>query len=196
MTVATRTVPGHVRSIPEMDERVFTGFFRDQFPSLVRYAAHFTGQREPAEEIAADAFLKLWERREAYRHPAIMKAFVYTAVRFACLNFTRDKRREAARFRRFSQHLVLSDNPVTQQISTRESCSEIRSLVRGLPHRCRLVVESLFFSGHPTARVAADLALTPGTVRNQKARAFLLIRKKLSDTGVFPVVPDFFFAEL
>ncbi|RYY53656.1 MAG: sigma-70 family RNA polymerase sigma factor [Chitinophagaceae bacterium] len=196
MAVATGILPVNVQSIPEMDERGFAGFFREQFPLLTHYARRLSGQEQEAEEIASDAFFKVWERRDNYRHPLVMKAFVYTAVRYACLNLRRDKRRETARFRRFSHTLPTQEGNVLQSISNAESCREALTAVGTLPQRCRLVFESLFFNGQSPTEVAISLRLSVSTVRNQKARAFLLLRRKMSDTGNFPVDPDYNFPEL
>lgn len=149
-----------------------------------------------SEEIAADAFYKLWERREGFSHPRAMKSFVYTAVRFACLNFLRDHLRDRRSNIRFSRFCEKQERFILQDLVNTEVCREAMVAVRSLPVQCRQVIESLFLARQTPAEVASAMKLSVSTVRNQKARGFSLLRKKMEDTGNFPLDTEFIFPEL
>ena len=196
MAVTLSTVPEYVRSVHEVDERAFTIFFREHFPVVSLFAFRIIHRMDVAEEIAADGFWKLWERRSGFSHPLAMKSFVYTAVRFACLNFLRDRSREQAGEKRFARFCEKQERFILQDLVNAEVCAEAMEAVRSLPAQCRRIMEGLFFSGQTASQLAASLDLSVSTVRNQKARGFLLLRKKMQDTGNFPVDQDFIFQEL
>ncbi|RYY62233.1 MAG: sigma-70 family RNA polymerase sigma factor [Chitinophagaceae bacterium] len=196
MAVTNTTVPEYVRSVHEVDERAFNVFFREHFRMVSLFAFRITHRMDVSEEIAADSFWKLWERRAGFTHPLAMKAFVFTAVRFACLNFLRERVRERNGINRFARFCEKQERFVLQDLINTEVCREAMGAVRSLPSQCRRVIESLFLAGCTPAEVAADMKLTVSTVRNQKARGFSLIRKKMERTGNFPVDHEFIFDEI
>lgn len=46
-------------------------------------------QLHSVDDIVQDAFVALWERRQAFASERSVKAFLYTAVRNSCLNLLR-----------------------------------------------------------------------------------------------------------
>lgn len=86
----------------------FRGVFEDQFASLHRYLARFTGDAEVAGELAQEAFIRLYRRRPRPDQP---KAWLFTVA----INLARNAKGKASRQRRLltlerSTH-VLSDPP-------------------------------------------------------------------------------------
>ena len=169
----------HVQSFQEGSERAFNYFFREHYTSLTMFACRITNCMEAAEEIAGDALLKLWERRRCFTHPLTIRSFLYKVVRFASLNFIRDRQRESSRLCRLSYVAEQEAQPVLQHLIRNEACQEVMAAVRLLPPQCRRVVESLYVEERTPEQVALNLRLSVSTIRNQKARAMLLLRKRM-----------------
>ncbi|HEX8561759.1 MAG TPA: RNA polymerase sigma factor [Flavobacterium sp.] len=78
---------------PEMQqickENIFTAFFRDNVQALRNYIYYKFGDSDLADDIAQEAFIKLWQNCAEVRHP---KSFVYTVANNAALNHTASKK--------------------------------------------------------------------------------------------------------
>src|SRR5690606_24134999 len=60
--------------------------FKRHQRSLLYFAKSMVREQETAEELVADSFVKLWQRRELFEHADKVKAFLYIATKNACLN--------------------------------------------------------------------------------------------------------------
>ena len=161
------------------EERGFNYFFHQHYSALALFAFRITANKAVAEEIAGDALLRLWERREGFHHPLAIRSFLYTASRFASLNFIRNQQRENLRQKQLA---YLSDNHerfILQDMISAEVYAEVYQAIQTLPGRCRTIFEMLFIEGQSYEQVARELALSVSTVRNQKARALKLLRKRV-----------------
>ena len=185
MAVAESTVAAHVQSFQEGDERGFNFFFREYYVALSLFAYRQIGRYDIAEEIAEDALIKLWQRRQGFTHPLAIRSFLYTAARFACLNFIRDRHREKRKANQFAYLCEEGQAPVLQQIIHVEVYKEALRAVGRLPTQCRRIFESLFITGKTPDEVAEEMGLSVSTIRNQKARALMLLRKQV-DLSPFP----------
>ena len=72
--------------------RGFNYFFELHYPALCYFARGIINDEVLAEEIADDAFVKLWERRESFGHAAAIKAFLYRTVKNAAIDIMRRSR--------------------------------------------------------------------------------------------------------
>lgn len=53
-------------AIKNGDTKVFEALFQEFYPSMCVVATKFITDRNAAEDIAQDAFIKLWEKRKTY----------------------------------------------------------------------------------------------------------------------------------
>lgn len=67
------------------DEIAFTRFFRAQIDALRNFLFFKFGNSDLADDLAQDAFIKLWQNCAEVRYP---KSFVYTVAKNAALNHT------------------------------------------------------------------------------------------------------------
>jgi len=65
------------------EENYFTGFFRKNIHSLRNYLFFKFGDEDLADDMAQEAFVKLWQNCSEVRHP---KSFLYTVANNASLN--------------------------------------------------------------------------------------------------------------
>lgn len=76
---------------PMEDKATFRQVFETEESALLRFAFGLTGQRETAEDLVQDAFLKLHAHWDDVENP---RAWLFRAVRNLALNHHRDHRRE------------------------------------------------------------------------------------------------------
>ncbi|NJM36761.1 MAG: sigma-70 family RNA polymerase sigma factor [Akkermansiaceae bacterium] len=89
--VATPVVSLRREDLPQEEKPSFGQVFAAEESPLLRFAQSFVGQRETAEDIVQDAFLKLHAHWEEVTHP---RAWLFRCTRNLALSHIRDHRRE------------------------------------------------------------------------------------------------------
>lgn len=166
---------GHIISLDNKEtfERVF-----DKYASaLAFFATRLLGNRQDAEDIVSETFIKLWEKREGFRVETQVKAFLYITARNACFNSLKRGRNAIQRRNEYCNLLDTTDDHALNQITRSEVLREIHQLIEGLPRECQKVMK-LRLIGKEREEIASELGISIHTVKNQIARGTYLIRKK------------------
>lgn len=155
------------------DPSPFDLFFRARYAHTVRLAHLLTGSNEVAEELAQDAFARVYRRFESLDAP---EAYLRVTVVNVCRNWLRHRRREQDRFRRHG----VSDrdsNDATEAMV--DATDEVLGVLARLPYRQRAVLVMRYWLDLSEADIAATLDCRPGTVKSLHARALATVRKEL-----------------
>ena len=151
----------------------FDEFFRAHYARIARTLARVVGDHARAEELAVEAFWKLWRNRQAHGEKA--GGWVYrTAVRLA-LNDLRGNRRRH-RYEQLSGAGPSSPTPEEEHAAAEER-EQVRLVLASLGERdaALLLMRS---SGLPYQEVAAALDLNPASVGTMISRAQQAFRKE------------------
>ncbi|NNM33947.1 MAG: sigma-70 family RNA polymerase sigma factor [Gemmatimonadetes bacterium] len=147
----------------------FRAFFDDQFASLHRYLARFTGDPEVAGELAQEAFIRLYRRRGRPDQP---RAWLFTVA----MNLARNAKTKASRQRRLltlerSTH-VLSDPPGAPGTTCGSASTRVRvkRALAALSGRDRQLL-LLRAEGYSYKDLAAALELNEASVGTLLSRA-------------------------
>lgn len=169
--------------------RAFEIVFNKHYGALCYFAYEFIGDRDAAEDIVADVYIKLWTRREDFDHFKAIKAFLYVSVRNACLNFLRRGRMVDAHNKNLEPDLLLEEQNdyVMGKIFEAEVLREIHQSIEDLPPQCKRVLR-LTLQGMSTEDIANTMGLSQQTVRNTKTRATEMLRKRLSGGVILSVL--------
>ncbi|HVU84729.1 MAG TPA: sigma factor, partial [Puia sp.] len=81
--------------VEENDRAAFRNLYDILHKSLYDFALAIVKLREPAEEITADVFIRLWERRKTLENSRIRscRLYLFMCVKNASLNYLRDNKR-------------------------------------------------------------------------------------------------------
>lgn len=167
------------------EERGFNFFFREYYAALCYFSFQILDNRNEAEEVVGDAFIKLWERHTNFSSIAAIRSFLYATVKNASLNRIRQQKKDNARLKSIAYMTEHSEENRFQAIIEAETYNEIFSAIKKLPPQCRKIFQMMFFQGKDYEQIANELGLSISTVRNQKARGLQLLKKKfiLSSIG-------------
>ncbi len=144
---------------------------------MVRFAAFLTGDPSQADDIAQDAFVRVfdaWDRIEDHdRLDAYLKATVVNLVRGA-------HRREATAKRRGAPHLtvVASAEETAMGSVGRE---QVLAAVASLPLRQRACVVMRHWMRMTETEIATTLDLSVGSVRTHIKRGTKSLQERLGD---------------
>lgn len=154
-------------------------FFHLYYAPLTYFAFKLLGDQYQAEEIAAEAFIKLWNNKEKFTAEGSIKSWLYTSVRNAAV----DHLRKVKRLRITEsglQTVAYNEQSVLHHMIETETIQNIIKTLELLPPGCRQVFKMFYFGGKSFEEIARELNLSPHTVRNQKARAVRMLKAKLT----------------
>lgn len=134
--------------------------------------------KDNAEDIVSEAYVKLWERHAGFDNVGSIRSFLYTVVHNASIDSLRHQKKKTA----YSKEIVYLDEEkesyVLQQIIEAETYREIVSSLKILPPKCREIFRMIYFEGKDYAEIANELKLSINTIRVQKARALAILRQQ------------------
>ena len=177
---------------PSPKDKDFATLYRATVAPLRRYLARLLGNSTEAQDVAHDAYLRVFpavEKKSADQPEALL----YTTARRLTIN--RLKRRDISPFAREAQNLdtTASSAPgVVQQVMARQELAQLEQAIAQLPEGCRavLLLRKVELLSH--REIADRLGIAVSTVEKQHARALRLLRAALqteSESGATPAGP-------
>jgi RNA polymerase sigma-70 factor, ECF subfamily len=154
------------------DRAAFEAFYRERLPRVVRACALVTLDPGAAEEVAAEAFLRVWSSWGQMQNEDHAGGYVFKTAMRLC-----SKRRYRARRERV--HAV-PDRPGPDEAGRSLTRHGIFDALAGLPLRQRQAVVLRDWAGFPTNEVAGMIGLRESTVRVHLARGRKELRRVLS----------------
>ncbi|UCC74045.1 MAG: RNA polymerase sigma-70 factor [Gemmatimonadota bacterium] len=164
--------------IQEGDTRALEILLERYWAPVVRYVATILGSRDAAEDVAQDTFVRLWERREAWKLEGSVRALLFRMARNLSLD---ELRRRSAREGTLR---VALDAPSLRSPDRDLESYEFRALivkaVDSLPPRRRQVFILVRHYGLSYREAADVLDLSPQTVANHLSLALADLRESLA----------------
>lgn len=147
--------------------------FKQYYRPLCLYAAHYlNGDIVASEDIVQDCFVKLWQQ-EAKRDITDKRAFLYTAVRNACIDSLRRQHPEITSIDPSDLEGVISDE---EAVDRSEQEAKVWEIIDALPDRCREVFLMAKRDGMTYNEIAEELDISVKTVEHQISKAMKRLR--------------------
>jgi RNA polymerase sigma-70 factor (sigma-E family) len=140
-----------------------------------RLAYLLTGDRELAEDLVQDAFVKLAGRFVHVRDPNGLHAYLRVTV----VNLARSHHRRRAVERRFAERQAKGE-PTTAaaDISDRD---ELQAALLSLPERQRAAIVLRYYEDLDVAQTASTMRCSEGTVKSLTSRGISRLRPLIGD---------------
>jgi RNA polymerase sigma-70 factor (ECF subfamily) len=159
------------------DTEAFTAIYNNYYLILYNFVKKFVPEREDAEDITADIFIKLWRLHANFDSIKNIEAFLYITGRNACLDFLRHLQRQSEKQKEL-MHVLLQQpaEGVLQENLKAEVLKAIHKEIERLPRSCRNVFTMAYLEGLSNSEIAETLQINNQSVRNHKQRAIKLLR--------------------
>jgi RNA polymerase sigma-70 factor (ECF subfamily) len=163
---------------------------------LYSFAYRLTGNRQDAEEVAQDAFVRAYRALKTYASERIrslsMRAWLYQITLNVARNRMRGKKLRlvsmTAREREQEEGVETFDVPDDPErrpdsvFEKRERRANLATLVSALPERYRSTLVLRYVEGLSLEEVAAILKQPLGTVKSNAHRAVVALRESISQS--------------
>lgn len=165
------------------DEQAFADLVERYKNPLVNYLTQMTRNRERAEDLAQDAFVRVYRSAGRYQERGQFQAFLFRIA----TNQLRTEARKAARWRGLlpsltAEHQRRTPVPSPQRTALgSEAVDAVTKALSRLPLHYRAPVVLREIEGWPYARIARTLGCREGTVKSRVHRGKNLLRKDLSE---------------
>jgi RNA polymerase sigma factor (sigma-70 family) len=169
-----------VSALNRRSKRAYGALFKQFYQSLCFYVEIRLGDREAAQDIVADVFLKFWERKVQFQSFEHLQSVLYRAASNSLLDYLRTSQRSRERGLYFALEQGDQDNHHLATMVHAEVIREIREAIGNLPGKLGSVVKLAFLDGLDNNLIAIELGISEKTVRNLKSEALNMLRSHLS----------------
>ena len=157
------------------DKKAFEELFEYYYQHLYAVAFHFTRCKEPAEEIVADVFYKIWKKRKTLNTIQNIHTYLYTAVKNQALNYLYKEKNHLYSVDNYTENFSSHTTPERILILD-ELQQEITEALAQLPPQCQLIFKLIREDGLKYKEAAEILGISQKTIEVQIGIAL----KKLS----------------
>jgi len=172
---------GSVKRSVSLQERAFEEIYRRYWLKLFQVAWQKTGNREAAEELVQNLFVRIWERREKLILRVSLKSYLYGAIRCLIIRFLRDQLVSSRHLAAIQHALPESEEAVEDQLLFRELNSSVEASIKKLPGRSRTIFELSRTRHFSNKQIAGQLNISEKTVEYHLTKSLRLLRVHLKD---------------
>ena len=168
-----------LKRIRNGDEEAFTLFVERHQRSLINYLTHLTRSRQRAEEIAQDAFVRLYENTWRCRDEQGMTPYLFRIATNAVVSEVRRERRWQRILPTLTAIQPSSAPPADRPMLTEEIQRKVAAALEQLPVEFRAPLVLYEIEEWAYAAIASALGCRIGTVKSRIFRARRMMRVQL-----------------
>jgi RNA polymerase sigma-70 factor (ECF subfamily) len=165
-----------VRACQRGDIEAFEQIFRVYRNPVFRVAYRFTGNRDDAEDLTQEIFLKVFENIGSFRYESSFATWLYRIAVNTCMNFQRDKKP--------AESLGVTDD-LGSSVSPEAICEwgelqrKIEAEIASLPSPLKIAFLLVVVEGMTYREASEILGLSVDALRMRVSRARQILREKL-----------------
>lgn len=174
------------RLIAQDDQAAFSEIFRRYDKRIYPFVLKMIRTPAQAEEITHEIFIKVWKHRD--KLPAIdqPEAYLLTIAARHTLDQIKKRLNENKMLQGLSASKENSHNDTEEKLLLRDRAALVQQAIRQLPPQQRSVYELSRQEGMNYEQIAAQLQISPNTVRNHLVKALRFIRDYMREQDELP----------
>jgi len=135
--------------------------------------------REEVRDVVQEIFISLWHNREHLQVETSLAAYLYTSARNRLLNIIRHQKVQNAYIHSLQTFIDKGENITDEKLREKELVRLVEQEVATLPAQMRLIFEMSRHLNMSHQQIAAELNLSPLTVRTQVRNALRILKVRL-----------------
>lgn len=156
------------------DSKALESLFRKYYNSLCSFASFFSRRDDLAEEIVADVFIKLWEKKDSLLIESNLRAYLFKSTRHTTINYIKQ---ENTNWEDLDEELLEESYDPANELIYKELENNLNNLINGLPEKRKAIFQLSRFEGFSYNEIADILSLSAKTVENQMGKAIKQLRE-------------------
>ncbi len=174
-----------VLAIARWREDALAEAYRRHAGASFALARRLLGDRELAEEVLQEVFLRLWNAPERFDpERGSLRSYLLAQTHGRSVDLLRSetsrRRREEREARETAEHGV----DIEREVLDLTVADQVKEVVAELPADERRAIELAYFGGHTYRQVAALLEQPEGTVKSRIRSGLRRMRQGMVDAGV------------
>jgi RNA polymerase sigma-70 factor (family 1) len=165
--------------VAEGNEQAFGELFHLFLPKLYPFIIKFTRSPAAAQEIIQETFIRVWLNRDKLEEIDNPGGWIYKVASNECYSYARKKALNS----KFSNDMAKAKEPVQvtqEEMDGKELNRLIQKAVNKLPAQRKKIFQMSRNQGKTIPEIAAELQLSPNTVKNALVTSLRSIREYLS----------------
>lgn len=158
------------------DERAFDAFVGKYYPSILQYCRYHCADRQQAEDLTQEVFLKFFRSLAGYRHREKAINYLYTIARNLCIDFAKEKQRQAELE---AKEMFLADKSGETHAEKLYEKIDVEHALERLDDELRETVLLYYFQELKVREIARLLKIGVPLVKYRLKRARELLRELL-----------------
>ena len=162
-------------------KETFEKIYEGNFERLIRYAFSITKDKEIAEDVVADVFANLWDKRDQLNNIKELRFYLNASIRNQAIRTIKKNTKLSllATKNESSDHLTSSDNIDPENLLMgKELGNMIASVINSLPPQAGKIY-NLSKNGKSNQQIALDLEISKRTVENHLYSVFKKFKEEL-----------------
>jgi RNA polymerase sigma-70 factor (ECF subfamily) len=155
--------------------------FERYAPALLRFADRMLSNRESAEEVTQEVFVKVISRAHQYDGRAAVSSWLFAIAANACRDRRRRDRRAAVVPLDSIADLPSRGEGIETRLASRERSAAVRRALEGLSEEQREALVLARYHGLPYAEIARVLGISVGAVKTRIFRAVETLKARFSE---------------
>jgi RNA polymerase sigma-70 factor (ECF subfamily) len=148
-------------------------------------ARRLLNDKELAEEILQEVFLRLWNTPERFdSERGSLRAYLLAQTHGRAVDLLRSETARRRREEREAREAPAFGDDIERQVVDLTVSETVKEVVAGLPTDERQAIELAYFGGHTYRQVAVMLETPEGTVKSRIRSGLRRLRTDLADAGV------------
>jgi RNA polymerase sigma factor (sigma-70 family) len=168
-----------ILSLQQKDQQAFSYLYDNYAPALNGVIFRMVEEKELAEDILQEAFIKIWDNFHQYD---TSKGRLFTWM----INLVRNLTIDTLRSKNYKkQQKISADENSVSNLSNNYSGSErfdtigLRKYLENLKPEQRTIIDMAYFSGYTQDEIAKEIGIPLGTVKTRMRTAIIELRKML-----------------
>jgi RNA polymerase sigma-70 factor (ECF subfamily) len=174
-----------VVAIGRWREEALAEVYRRHGGAAYGLARRLLNDRDLAEEVLQEVFLRLWNTPERFdSERGSLRAYLLAQTHGRAVDLLRSETSRRRREEREARESTPVGDDIEREVVDLTTSEKVKEVVAALPTDERQAIELAYFGGHTYRQVAVMLDAPEGTVKSRIRSGLRRLRKDLTEAGV------------
>lgn len=165
-----------IKKAKKGDKFAFGILYKEYMPRIFRYILYLISDKEQAEDLTQETFLKAWKYLPKFRSKkGTFQAFIYRIARNLVIDYQRKKKAKVME-PEFTSRIESSDN-VEEKVVRKEKKEEVLQALEKLPDFDRELIILRYFEELSFKEIAKTVKKKEGTIRVRVHRVLATLKE-------------------